>query len=191
MTIWWLDVLDLEFIEKNREFLNLKISYNKDDFKNYLQKNRDYVIDVLSIDRYTPKPRKDIAKWSEIPVYYDYMFDLFNPKSKNDFELDGVKISDDIMKEFLKEYVQVFDASDEKEVWFNKIKEVAAHHNFAIDNKLYKQNPDAYSGNVADACAIIRLAVTGRKNSPDLYSICSVLKNEKTKDKILQFVNLI
>ena len=187
----WLNDLDLGFIEDKKELLNININFDLEEFKKYVKDNKQYIIDVLSIDRYTPKPRKDITKFSEIPVYYDYMFGLFNPKTIKDYELDGIKADAGVMTAFLKDYMLVYDDKDEKDVWFNKIKEVAQRHNFATDNKLYKQNPDAYVGNTADACAIIRIAVTGRKNSPDLYSITKTLGNEQTNQKINKFLELL
>lgn len=187
----WLNDLDLDFIEDKKDLFNITINFDLEKFKKYVKDNKQYIIDVLSIDRYTPKPRKDIAKFSKIPVDYDYMFGLFNPKTIKDYELDGIKADAGEMTAFLKDYMLVYDDKDEKDVWFNKIKEVAQKHNFATDNKLYKQNPDAYVGNTADACAIIRIAVTGRKNSPDLYSIAKVLKKDVVLQKINQFIGFL
>ena len=67
----------------------------------------------------------------------------------------------------------------EKDEWFAGLKVEAEKFGFAVDNKLYKANPENYKGNVAEFCAIIRMAITGKENTPDLYSICKVLGKEE------------
>ncbi len=138
------------------------------DFCKILTENSDFSKSVLNIDRTTPKPRKDIAKWNEVKNYYDYMF--YGIKN---YQLEDVDKSK--LKEAIKAYSVVYNENDDKQVWFEKIKNLANKLGYATDNKLYKQNPQAYKGNVADLCTYIRLALTGRKNSPDIYEIAKIL----------------
>ena len=141
--------------------------YDVEFFKT-LTENQDFSKAVLNIDRDTPKPRKDISKWSEVKHYYDYMF--YGIKN---YELDGIDKKK--LKEVVRAYMEVYNAEDDKETWFARIKEMASTLGYATDNKAYKQSPENYKGNVADVCTYIRLALTGRKNSPDIYSIAKVL----------------
>ena len=157
----------------------------------FLKTNKDFAIKTFAIDRGTAKPRKDIAKWSEVPTYFNYMFGYFNPTSLSDYDYDFSKITPEIANEFIFDYSKVYSSADEKDVWFNKIKEVAERHGFATDNKLYKANPENYVGNTADACTLIRLAITGRTNSPDLYSICAVLGDNLVQQKIQKFIDIL
>lgn len=143
------------------------------EFYKILIKNPDYAKNVLNIDRENAKPRKDIAKWNEVKSYYNYMFNLFNPEKIDDYEIENVDICK--LKEVCGEYAKVYNQNDDKQSWFNRIKQMSAELGYATDNKLYKQNPQNYKGNVSDVCMYIRIAVTGRKNSPDLYSISSLL----------------
>lgn len=187
-TLNWALSYDEEFANQtNSQKLNVKPS----DFAEYLKNNKQYAIDTFSIDRYTAKPRKDIAKWSDVPSYFNYMFGLFNPTSVSDYESDIELKYNASALSLIKEYRHVFSCEDDKETWFNKIKEVAKTCNFAIDNKEYKQNPECYVGNLALACTYIRLAVTGKTNSPDLYSICKVLKDDVVKQRLTTFMELI
>ncbi|MBO5884543.1 MAG: glutamate--tRNA ligase [Clostridia bacterium] len=152
------------------------------EFYNLLTKDEEYSKNVLNIDRETAKPRKDIAKWNEVKPYYNYMFDLFNPTALTDYEIDVVDTQK--LKEVCQAYTAVYNQADDKQTWFNRIKEMADSIGYASDNKLYKQNPQNYKGNVSDICMYIRIAVTGRKNSPDLYSICSILGYDKVMERL-------
>ena len=138
------------------------------DFCKTLTENADFSKAVLNIDRDVPKPRKDISKWSEVKGYYDYMF--YGIKT---YELDGLDKKK--FKEIIAAYKDIYSEEDDKETWFNKIKAMAESLGYATNNKDYKANPESYKGNVADVCTYIRLALTGRKNSPDIYSIARVL----------------
>lgn len=138
------------------------------DFCKTLTENADFSKAVLNIDRDVPKPRKDISKWSEVKSYYDYMF--YGIKT---YELDGLDKKK--FKEIIAAYKDIYSEEDDKETWFNKIKAMAESLGYATNNKDYKANPESYKGNVADVCTYIRLALTGRKNSPDIYSIARVL----------------
>ena len=151
------------------------------EFCKTLTENPEYSKKVLNIDRENPKPRKDIAKWSEVKGYFEYMF--YGIKN---FELEG--IDETKLKDVIKAYKDVYNENDDKETWFKRIKDLAPSLNFATDNKAYKNNPEAYNGNLADFCTYIRLALTGKKNSPDIYEIAKILG---TKEVIRRFDNII
>ena len=140
----------------------------------YIEKNKDYCIKVLNIDREKPKPRKDIYKWSMIFELFDYMFG-----SPSSFELDEGERKN--FEEVIKTYKQYLNLSS-KDEWFNDIKLMADKLGYATNNADFKQNPQNYKGNVAKVCEYIRIAITGHKNSPDLFEIMSVLgKDEVVK----------
>ena len=150
------------------------------DFYNILTKNPEYSKAVFAIDRDVPKPRKDIAKWNEVKEYFSYMFDeLYTP----DFTLPE-NISKEDAKAFLVEYSKVYNADDDKQTWFNKIKEIAPKLGFASETKEYKANPDAFKGHAGDLSTVLRIAVTGRRNTPDLCSIMQVLGQDKCIERI-------
>jgi glutamyl-tRNA synthetase len=141
------------------------------DFYTVLTKNPEYTKSVFAIDRDVPKPRKDIAKWNELKDYFSYMFEEYYSPS---FEIpENISREDAIA--FLTEYKAVYSADDDKQTWFNKIKEVAPKLGFASETKEYKANPDAFKGHAGDLSTVLRIAITGRRNTPDLCSIMQVL----------------
>lgn len=140
----------------------------------------EYAKNILNIDRENPKPRKDIAKWSEVKNYISYFFDeLYTPDytmPENIEKSDAVKI--------LEKYAEVYDENDSKDEWFAKIKELCEPLGFTPNVKEYKKNPDAYKGHVGDISTVIRIAVTSRTNTPDLYMIMKLLGREKVLERI-------
>lgn len=145
----------------------------------YLVKDKEYVTKILNIDREKPKPRKDIYKWSMFFELYDYMF-----SDPTHYELDEDKKKD--FEKVLREYKKYLNLSS-KEVWFENIKKMSAELGYATDNKDFKANPDKYKGNVATVCEYIRVAITGRKNSPDLFEIMSLLGEKEVLQRMAEF----
>ncbi len=150
------------------------------EFYEILVKNPEYSKSVFAIDRDVPKPRKDIAKWNEVKDYFSYMFgELYVPC----FELPENITKEDAFA-FLNEYKSVYNAADDKQEWFNKIKAIAPTLGFAAETKEYKQNPDAFKGSAGDLSTILRIAITGRRNTPDLCSIMQVLGQDAVIERI-------
>ena len=150
------------------------------EFYDILTRNPDYTKAVFAIDRDVPKPRKDIAKWNEVKDYFSYMFDeLYSP----DFTLPE-NISKEDAVAFLNEYKSVYSDTDDKQTWFNKIKEIAPKLQFASETKEYKANPEKYKGHAGDLSTVLRIAITGRRNTPDLCSIMQVLGKDKCIERI-------
>lgn len=137
---------------------------------------KNTAIEMFSIDRGGDRPRKDIYAWSQVEELYNYIW------GDVDAVLDA-KFKNANCKQFLTEYVNKYDKNLDKQAWFAQIKEIALNNNFA-DNKDYKANPDAYAGNIADACNIVRIAITGRSNTPDLCSIMQLLGEKVVKQRI-------
>lgn len=135
---------------------------------------------ILNIDRKNPKPRKDIACWEEVENYVSYFYnELYNA----DYTLpEHIKKEDAI--EILTKYKEVYSADDSKEEWFNKIKELCTACGYTPNVKEYKQNPDAFKGHVGDVSTVIRIAITSRTNTPDLYFIMQILGKDEVMRRI-------
>ncbi len=142
-----------------------------------LKLGKEYFIKVCTIDRDKPKPRKDIYCYSMIEEYFDYMFEA--PKKS---EID--KADKKLYKEFINVYAENFKMPASNEEWFEEVKQVADKLGYAIDNKAYKEHPENYKGNTAKACEFVRLALTGRKNSPTLFDIMQVLGEEEVTKRL-------
>ena len=145
--------------------------------------NKEYSLKVLGIERGNVKPRKDIAKWSDVKniIYY-----MYPEKFANNTEFEYQKISDENeIKKIVAEYVNnYFDIKDDKQTWFNKMKDLAEKLGYAREVKEYKANPEMYKGHVGDISTVIRVTLTGRANTPDLYEIIEVLGEKEVKDRL-------
>ena len=149
------------------------------------EKDNEYAKAVLNIDRENKKPRKDIAKWSDIPDYISYMYDeSFTPC----FELTG-NADAALAVDVLEKYRDIVDLSDDKDEWFEKIKSICAPCGCTPNVKEFKQNTDAFKGHVGDVSTVIRVALTGRTNTPDLYSITALLGRERVIERIDNALN--
>ncbi len=155
------------------------------EFYEILTKNPDYTKSVLAIDRDVPKPRKDIARWSEAKDYFSYLFDeLYVPGAELP---ENIQSSDAIA--FLNAYKDVYNPEDDRQAWFDKIKEIAPTLNFATETKQYKADPDSYKGHAGDLSTVLRIAITGRRNTPDLCSIMQVLGKDECIKRINNTIN--
>ena len=155
------------------------------EFYEILTKNPDYTKSVLAIDRDVPKPRKDIARWSEAKDYFSYLFDeLYIPSAELP---ENIGSADAIA--FLEAYKGVYSPLDDRQAWFDKIKEIAPTLGFAAETKQYKADPDSYKGHAGDLSTVLRIAVTGRRNTPDLCSIMQVLGKDECIKRINDTIN--
>lgn len=135
----------------------------------------DYAKRVFAIDRDCPKPRKDIAKWNEAKDYCSYFYDeIYTPC----YDMPE-NVSSDTAAAILRAYIKEYRPTDDKNDWFGQIKSICPSVGFASDTKEYKQNPGAYKGHPGDASTVIRIALTGRRNTPDLCNIMNVLGYER------------
>ena len=150
--------------------------YNKELEK--LLEDKEYALKVFGIERGNKKPRKDIAKWSDVMYNIEYMYDnLFYNK---DVEYPYQVINDkEAVNKILRLYIdKYYNENDDKQTWFDRIKELAGELGYAKEVKEFKANPDAYKAHVGDVSTVLRVALTGRTNTPDMYEIMQVLGKE-------------
>ena len=135
---------------------------------------------IVNIDRENPKPRKDVAKWDEVKEYFSY---LYNEYYEPQFDLpENVAPAD--AKAILNAWLAVYDPADDKDTWFQKIKDLCEPLGYTPNVKEYKQNPDAFKGHVGDVSTVIRLAVTARRNTPDLWSVMDLLGESEVRTRV-------
>jgi len=141
------------------------------EFAAILESKPDYAKRILSIGRGGKKPRKDFATWKDVKPYMSLFYgELF----AIDDEYPETFAKDDITAA-ITAFKAGYDASDDMNTWFEKVKAIAESLGYASDMKAYKADPSAFKGNVADISMFIRIAVTGRMNSPDLYEVMNIL----------------
>lgn len=145
--------------------------------------NKEYSLKVFGIERGNKKPRKDIAKWSDVKENIEYMYDeVFFSKPQN-YEYQVINDKESIEK-ILNLYMQkYYDENDDKQTWFDKIKALAGEMGYATEVKEFKANPDQYKAHVGDVSTVLRIALTGRANTPDMYEIMQVLGKEKIEKR--------
>lgn len=150
------------------------------DFYELLNSDMEFAKNILSIDRGTKKPRKDIAKYSEVKDYTRYFYDeIYTPSytlPENISPKDAALI--------LEKYMEVYDPSDDKNQWFTRIKDICQPLGYTPNVKEYKKNPSDFKGHVGDVSTVIRIAITSRVNTPDLHAIMSLLGKEKVMSRL-------
>lgn len=170
------------------ESLKWAKKYDK-ELEEMLESDKQYSLEVLGIERGNAKPRKDIAKWSDVKEQIGYMYNEKFESRKQNYNWQNINDTKAI-KEIIEEYIKIYNEEDDKQTWFNKIKELSAKLGYAKEVKEYKENPEKYLGHVGDVSTVIRIALTMRTNTPDMYEIMKVLGKESVI-KRLEVVNNI
>ena len=162
--------------------MNWAKKYNEELAK--LLEDKEYALKVFGIERGNKKPRKDISKWSEVKENILYMYSQEFEKDKTEYPYQVINEKEDIEK-ILKLYVEkYYDENDDKQTWFDKIKELAGELGYAKEVKEFKANPDMYKAHVGDVSTVIRVALTKRTNTPDMYEIMQVLGKNQIKERL-------
>ena len=149
-------------------------------FGELLAANGETAKAVFAIGRGGKKPRKDLATWKDAKPYMGFIFDEC-------FEVECAypdKFPKEDIVTVFDSFLATFDMSDDMNTWFEKIKVIAAENGYTPDMKAYKADPTAFKGNVADVSMFLRLAVTGKLNAPDMYSVMQILGKEKVTERI-------
>lgn len=139
---------------------------------------------IFSIGRGGKKPRKDFANWKEAKNFVQFFFDPYYA-----IEEPVTEFSADEIKAVLEDYLASYDPEDDANGWFEKVKAVAEKNGYCTNMKEYKANPDGWKGSIGDVSTFIRVALTGRKNSPDLYTVIGILGAERACARIRTYEN--
>ena len=149
------------------------------DFGQKLESDPAFATAILAIGRGGKKPRKDLAVWKDAKDYMGFFYDDYMDAPVFDEKFDKATITK-VLEGFLASY----DFADDANTWFEKVKALTVSMGFTTDMKAYKADPSAFPGTVADISAMIRMAVTGKTNSPDLYSVMQILGYDRTVERI-------
>ena len=170
------------------EVCDLTLAWAKDNdpaFASLLARDPAYAKAILAIGRGSKKPRKDFAKLSEVKGYMGFFYDeLFEVADALD-----EKFAKEDVKKCLADFIESYDENVDNAVWFEGVKKISEKNGFCPDVKQYKASPEGYKGHVGDVSSFIRLAVTGRLNSPDLYTVIQILGKERTLSRVSDFIN--
>lgn len=153
---------------------------NDTDFYALITRDENYSKEIFSIGRGGKKPRKDFACWSEVKDFISYFFEETFTVNESEYP-DNISLEDRIA--ILTEYADIYKTEPDNNAWFETVKNIAEKYGFTSDMKAYKASPESFKGSVADVSTVIRVALTGRQNSPDLFAICNLLGSDKVKSR--------
>ena len=156
------------------------------DFGAKLAADPEFATKILAIGRGGKKPRKDLAVWKDAKDYMGFFYDEYLEKP-----VFNEKFSADTVKTALVKFLEKFNIADDSGVWFDKVKEITTEMGFTTDMKAYKADPDAFPGTVADISTFVRQAVTGKTNSPDLYTVMQILGYDRTVARIKAVIDTL
>ena len=154
------------------------------DVASVIAPQRDDLVKLLAIGRDGKKPRKDLVNAEQIVAFTKYFFDAWFVQE--DALPENIPAEEAVA--ILEDYLATYDHTDDNETWFGKIRTITEERGYAVRPKDYKKNPDAYKGHVGDVSTVVRLAITGRRNSPDIWAIQQVLGEEKTIARVKQMI---
>ena len=156
------------------------------EFAKKLASDKDYALSILAIGRGGKKPRKDIAVWKEAKPYMGFFYDEYLEAPVFDGKFDSATV-----RTVLEKFIATYDAADDATAWFDKVKAITEEIGFTSDMKAYKADPTAFPGTVADVSAFIRQAVTGKTNSPDLFTVMQILGKDRSVARIQAIINTL
>ncbi len=197
------DIEKVESISKERmayrkatdlcdEVLTWANEYNK-EFEEKILKDKKFFTEILNIEREKDKPRKDYAKYSDIyPIISFFFDDVYDNLDMSNLDYTVMvnknevkEVAHDVIKAFLNDYMESYNVDVTEEEWFENLKVVAAKYNFTSDRKAYKADPASFNGQAGDCAGFLRLALAGRKNTPNIYFVQKILG----KDKVFARIN--
>ena len=154
------------------------------DFGTKLEADKDFAVSILAIGRGGKKPRKDLAVWKDAKDYMGFFYDeyLENPVFDEKFDKATVRA-------VLEKFMAGYDPADDSGVWFDKVKAITEEIGFTCDMKAFKVDPSAFPGTVADVSTFIRQAITGKTNSPDLYTVMQILGKDRSLARVCNVLN--
>ncbi len=168
----------------NQQILKWAEIHDKELYKAML-KDEKYTAQVLAIERGGDKPRKDLAKWSDVPEQYGYMYDeIFTGRFSSNIRGELSGFDQEVITQSRSAFLETFNYDADKDAWFDNFKIAAKNSNFSLDRKEYKENPDKFNGTLVDFAKIIRVSISGKNRTPDLWTILQVMGSDRIRKRL-------
>jgi glutamyl-tRNA synthetase len=164
--------------------------YNE-ELKGVIDRNPDYFKSIINIEREKENPRKDYEKFSDILPIINFMYDDYYEQAIKEELPWNEAASKETIKAVLEDYKNNMNLDLTEEEWFEKLKELAVRHNYCPNVKEYKKNKEAYNGHIGDVSEIIRIAMSGKKNTPNLYYALKILGEERLTERFNKIASLL
>lgn len=153
-----------------------------------MMKDPEYTQQVLAIERSGENPRKDLSKWSDAPEQFTYFYDdLYSILKSWDIDSEEYPLKDipqAHVEQALTAFLKTYDHSADKDTWFENMKKAAESAGYTLDRKALKAEPEKYKGGIADFARIIRVAITGKNRSPDLYTVMQIMGENRVVNRL-------
>ena len=162
---------------------SLKWAKRHDEELEKILKDKEYSLKVFGIERGNKKPRKDIAKWSDVKENIEYMYDELFYSKKQDYPYQVINNKEEIDKILTLYTEKYYSDEDDKQTWFDKIKELSGELGYAKEVKEFKANPGKYTAHVGDVSTVLRVSLTSRTNTPDMYEIMKILGKKRIVER--------
>ncbi len=150
------------------------------EFAKLFTRDREFTEKIIDVGRNGARPRKDLTNWKQakefLSFYFDETFKIEDEYPEN--------VSAEDRNEILSRYLESYNHADDNSEWFQKVRDISADMNYAVKPKDYKKNPDQYKGSITDVSNVIRVAIVGRTNSPDLWEICHILGEDTMRNRV-------
>ena len=163
------------------------------ELKELIERDKNYFMDIMNIEREKENPRKDYYRFSDLASSISFFYDDLYRKTLDEEPLPfNSKFNKETIIEVLGDLKDKlpYDNVDEQ-TWFAALKDIALEHKFAPNNKTLKANPEQYIGLVADVAEMLRITITTRKNSPNLFYVLQVIGKERSNKRIEQVILLL
>jgi len=173
-----------------QQVYDLVLDWSKENDKEIHSKlvnHKEYCINIFNIEREGEKIRKDIEKWSDI----SYQFEIFFDDMFVEVKKESIDLPKEIQKGVLTDFLDTYYFGDDSYEWFNKVKRIAQKNGFSTDYKEYEKNPKKYLGKVGDVAMMLRVALTGKKQTPDLYQVMQVMGEDRVRSRIKEYINIL
>ncbi|MBU3130453.1 glutamate--tRNA ligase [Clostridium tagluense] len=151
-----------------------------------LIKHEDYAKQIFNIERENEKPRKDFVKWLDVKEHIEYFFDDFYKNSIIAGTNFPEQITMEDVKIILRDYIAIYNHCDDADTWFSRVKELSEKLGYAKNGRVYKKNPELYKGLISDVATVIRVALTNRTQTQDLYEVMQVMGEKRVIERLSQ-----
>lgn len=168
--------------EEIYEKMALWLSEYNPEFKELFTRDKELTCKAINVGRDAARPRKDLTNWKQasqfLSIYYDESLKMEDAFPENVSEEDKQSIID--------KYLETYNHGDDNSEWFQKIKDITEELGYAVKPKDYKKNPEMFKGSITDVSNVIRVALTGRTNSPDLWEICHIIGEDTMRGRLIK-----
>ena len=169
------------------EVYNAVLNWAKDYSKDFAQKlinQKEYITNILNIERNIgKKSRKDLIKWEDVESDISYFFNDWQAPAFDNIK-NEIPLSEEVLKKIGSDFKSIYSKADDKDTWFKKVQTVATQNGFASDTKSYKESPDSFKGSIIDVANALRILVTGRTKSPDLFAIMQIMSDDLLNSRL-------